>query len=146
MPGYTVAVPRQRTGDETQRHRENVGDLVKRARKEARLSQEALGTLLGVTRQTIAEYESGTTSMLMDHLPVIVDELSIDPRAMATPPEKVRYARPLSDFLIPPAVAEQQAADARAAAASALEDLEAEEATGRAAAERRGAKRDKRPA
>jgi transcriptional regulator with XRE-family HTH domain len=146
MLGYTVAVPRQRSSEETRRHRENVGDLVRRARDAAQMTQAGLGKLLGVDRKTIAKYEDGASAMPVDHLPILVKDLHIDLRVLAKPPEKVRYDRPVSDFLLTPEEVEEQLAIVLEAAASSLEDLEAEQAEHRAAAKQQAAKRGRRSA
>lgn len=99
--GYTVAVVRHRPTDDAWRYREDVGDLVRRARKEAEppLSQERLGELLGVSRGTVTDYEAGRRAMSLDYLPVLVDRLRIEPEALAHPPAKARYPDPIGRYL-----------------------------------------------
>jgi len=104
--GYTVGVARQALRSSAQRYRENVGDLVRRARRDADLTQSDLGTHLGVSRQAIADYEKGQSPMLLEHLPILVTTLRLDPRRVAAPPEKARYERPVSDFLLDAAAVE----------------------------------------
>jgi transcriptional regulator with XRE-family HTH domain len=96
------------------------------------------------SKETVARWARGeTVPSALDIGPLAV-ALGVRVDFLAEPPAVPSY--PLGDYLIPPEVAEAQADLARAAEASSREDLEEEEARGRAAADTRAAKRDRRPA
>ena len=53
-------------------------DHLKVLRRRKRLTQEALGTLVGVSHQTIVEWEAGTSQPRSVHIPKIAEALDID--------------------------------------------------------------------
>lgn len=57
--------------------RRAIGDNVRAARLERKLSQEKLGDLTGLDRKTINRIEQGAHSTLVDHLLLIADVLDV---------------------------------------------------------------------
>jgi transcriptional regulator with XRE-family HTH domain len=98
---YTVGSMRQPT-DEQRLHRERAGDLIRRARDQANVSQEKLAKELGVSRSAVASYERGTSGLLVDRLPIIHRVLHLTPEALAYPPDKSKViAADLKEYLGP---------------------------------------------
>jgi transcriptional regulator with XRE-family HTH domain len=58
------------------------GDLIRNARKRARISQEALAELVQVERRTIVRIELGITSPPLDRLFEIARALDVSPREL----------------------------------------------------------------
>jgi transcriptional regulator with XRE-family HTH domain len=107
---YTVGSMRQPT-PEQQRIRLDSGDLLRRAREERRMSQDALAERLHVSRRTVSSYEAGTTSPLVDQLQAIELAVGLTPQAMAYPPPRSQVvATPLDAFMreAPEVVADAQ--------------------------------------
>ncbi|MFG3170526.1 helix-turn-helix transcriptional regulator [Streptomyces sp. NPDC048200] len=57
--------------------RQAIGNHVRAARTDAKLSQEKLGELAGLDRKTINRIETGAYSTLLDHLLLIADALHV---------------------------------------------------------------------
>lgn len=57
--------------------RRGIGDAVRAARTERKLSQEKLGELTGLDRKTVNRIEQGAYSTLLDHLILIADALGV---------------------------------------------------------------------
>lgn len=56
-----------------------IGERLKKARLDARLTQETLGTLVGVSSSAISQYENGERSPSLDVFLRIIDILHITP-------------------------------------------------------------------
>jgi len=56
-----------------------IGSRVRKYRKEANLTQKALGSKLGVKYQVVQKYEKGTTKVSVSRLLVIASVLDLDP-------------------------------------------------------------------
>lgn len=100
---YNVGYMRQPT-DEQRVHRENVGDLIRRAREAKGLTQGGLGEALGVSRSTVVSYERGESSPGVDRLAAIEETLGLMPQSLAYPPpksERVEVAADLELYLRP---------------------------------------------
>jgi transcriptional regulator with XRE-family HTH domain len=57
--------------------RQAIGNHVRAARTEKRLSQEKLGDLTGLDRKTVNRIEQGAHASLIDHLLLIADALDV---------------------------------------------------------------------
>jgi transcriptional regulator with XRE-family HTH domain len=57
--------------------RRQIGDRIRAARTERKLSQEKLGDAAGLDRKTINRVEQGTHATLIDHLLLIADALDV---------------------------------------------------------------------
>lgn len=57
--------------------RRAIGDTVRAARLERRLTQEKLGERVGLDRKTVNRIEQGTHATLLDHLLLIADALGV---------------------------------------------------------------------
>ncbi|MEU1443025.1 helix-turn-helix domain-containing protein [Streptomyces mirabilis] len=57
--------------------RQAIGDGVRAARVERKLSQEKLGEMAGLDRKTINRIEQGAHATLIDHLLLIADVLGV---------------------------------------------------------------------
>ncbi|MFF7452081.1 MULTISPECIES: helix-turn-helix domain-containing protein [unclassified Streptomyces] len=57
--------------------RQAIGNHVRAARTERKLTQEKLGELVGLDRKTVNRIEQGTHATLIDHLLLIADALDI---------------------------------------------------------------------
>ena len=68
-----------------------IGDAIKRIRRQRNLTQEALGQKIHVRQATISKFESGEPAtqlhILMDILAALDLELVIQPRSKASPDE-----------------------------------------------------------
>jgi transcriptional regulator with XRE-family HTH domain len=70
-------VPSDPLPDWVPARRRQIGDHIRAARTERRLSQERLGELSGLDRKTINRIEQGTHATLIDHLLLIADVLEV---------------------------------------------------------------------
>lgn len=59
-----------------------LGEVIKSARMAARLSQEQLGSLIGVSGQSVGQWESGKTTPTGANALRLIDTLGIDPREL----------------------------------------------------------------
>lgn len=57
--------------------RRQIGDRIRSARLERKLSQEKLGEAAGLDRKTINRIEQGTHATLIDHLVLVADALDV---------------------------------------------------------------------
>lgn len=68
-----------------------LGDLIKKRRRELRMSQATLADLAGVTRAAIGQWEAGITAPSRRHMPAVLDALGIEPNILAgLPPVSLR--------------------------------------------------------
>lgn len=85
---YAVAPMRH---EETQRdYREDVGDLVRRARERRGISQSDLAEALGLSRSTVIRYEKGEGTFALDDVPKLASLLGLTLGAFLTPPRRSR--------------------------------------------------------
>ncbi|MFO0753057.1 MAG: helix-turn-helix transcriptional regulator [Thermodesulfovibrionales bacterium] len=54
-----------------------IGELVKKRRKELGISQERLAEMLNVTYQQVQRYENGKNRLNVEHIQIIADALSV---------------------------------------------------------------------
>lgn len=54
-----------------------IGEKIKRRRRELGISQEGLAEILGVTYQQVQRYENGTNKLNVENIQVIADALSV---------------------------------------------------------------------
>lgn len=59
--------------------RRAIGDRIRAARQDRKLSQEKLGELTGLDRKTVNRIEQGAHSTLVDHLLLIAEALDVPP-------------------------------------------------------------------
>lgn len=57
--------------------RRDIGDRIRAARTERKLSQEKLGEMTGLDRKTVNRIEQGAHATLIDHLLLIADALDV---------------------------------------------------------------------
>ena len=57
--------------------RQAIGDHVRAARTERKLTQEKLGEMVDLDRKTISRIENGSYATLIDHLILIADVLNV---------------------------------------------------------------------
>ncbi|MFE2969942.1 helix-turn-helix transcriptional regulator [Streptomyces sp. NPDC059340] len=57
--------------------RQAIGDHVRAARTERKLTQEKLGEMVDLDRKTISRIENGAYATLIDHLILIADALNV---------------------------------------------------------------------
>ncbi|MEU9557959.1 helix-turn-helix domain-containing protein [Streptomyces fumanus] len=57
--------------------RRQIGDRIRAARTDRKISQETLGERTGLDRKTINRIEQGAHSTLLDHLLLIADALGV---------------------------------------------------------------------
>lgn len=54
-----------------------IGEKIKKRRKELRISQEQLAEILGVTFQQVQRYENGTNRLNVENIQIVADTLSV---------------------------------------------------------------------
>lgn len=54
-----------------------IGEKIKRRRRELGISQEGLAEILGVTYQQVQRYENGTNKLNVENLQIVADALSV---------------------------------------------------------------------
>jgi SOS-response transcriptional repressor LexA len=68
-----------------------LGELIKKRRRELRMSQATLADLAGVTRAAIGQWEAGITAPSRRHMPAVIDALGLEPATVAgLPPVGLR--------------------------------------------------------
>lgn len=72
-----VCVPTDPLPDWVITRRQAIGDHVRAARTERKISQETLGELTGLDRKTVNRIEQGAYATLIDHLLLIAEALDI---------------------------------------------------------------------
>lgn len=78
--------------DDVERFYREFGERLHDARTEARVSQEALGRVVGLNRTSISNIEKGRQRLLVHQLPVLA-------RALSTTIEQLLPAAPATDAL-----------------------------------------------
>ena len=59
--------------------KEKIGSLLVAARKRVKMTQQEFADKIGVSRSTVANWESGSRSFEFEDIPVIADALGIEP-------------------------------------------------------------------
>lgn len=60
--------------------KEKIGSLLVAARKRVKMTQQEFADKIGVSRSTVANWESGSRSFEFEDIPVIADALNIEPK------------------------------------------------------------------
>lgn len=115
---YHVAAMRQPATDQRE-YRERVGDVIQRARETRGWSQTELGQRIGVSRSTVAKYEAGTSSILLEQIPRLIETLGLSWRAITEPPPKRQTIQSeLAPYLAEPTGGQRPTQPRRAARAA----------------------------
>ncbi len=76
-----------------------IGEKIKRWRRELGISQEKLAEMLGVTYQQVQRYENGTNKLNVENIQVVADVLSVPVSYFFEPEKELMIAEKPSPYL-----------------------------------------------
>lgn len=76
-----------------------IGERIKKRRRELGISQEKLSEVLGVTYQQVQRYENGTNSLNLENVQIIADTLSVPVSYFFEPERPLKVAEEAATYL-----------------------------------------------